>query len=53
MSVTYKRRADAIIGALDDFKGQSGSIAYESEKFIDNAMRVAMKKPLSLSLIHI
>ena len=47
MSVTYKRRADAIIGALDDFKGQSGSIAYESEKFIDNAMRVAMKKPLS------
>jgi len=47
MSVTYKRRADAIVGALDDFKGQTGSVAYESEKFIDNAMRVAMKKPLS------
>ena len=47
MSVTYKRRADAIIGALDDFKGQTNSIPYESEQFIDNAMRVAMKKPLS------
>ena len=46
LSVTYKRRIDAIVGALDDFKGQKSSISYEDEKFIDGAMRVAMKKPL-------
>ena len=46
MSSTYKRRADAILGALDDFAGKKNNITYENEEFIDNAMRVAMKKPM-------
>ena len=43
----YAKRVDAIVGALNDFKGKAGSIAYdEGEEYVDNAMRILMKKPM-------
>ena len=44
---TYSRRADAIIGALDDFKGQANPINTANWNFMDNAMRVARRQPLT------
>ena len=44
--VTYQRRVDAIIGALEDFKGQPNSMNTQDEVFIEQAMKVAMKKPM-------
>ncbi len=46
MNITYKRRADAIVNALEDFKGRENSISPDDEKFIEDSMRVAMKKPM-------
>jgi len=43
----YDKRADAIIGALNDFKGQKNSISYdEGQEYADNAMRILHKKPM-------
>ena len=44
--VTYQRRVDAIIGALEDFKGEPNSMNTQDEVFIEQAMKVAMKKPM-------
>ena len=44
--VTYQRRVDAIVGALEDFKGQPNSMNTQDEVFIEQAMKVAMKKPM-------
>ena len=46
MNITYKRRADAIVNALSDFGGKERSIHPDDEKFIEDAIRVAMKKPM-------
>ena len=46
-SQTYARRVDAIVGALEDYKGKAQSIEPQDEKFIESAMQVAMKKPLT------
>ncbi|NCW67104.1 MAG: hypothetical protein EBV86_00840, partial [Marivivens sp.] len=43
--IAYKRRADAIIGALDDFGGQKANWKANDYEFMENALRVAMKKP--------
>ena len=43
--LTYKRRADAIIGALTDYKGKPSGWQSADYEFVENAMRVAMKKP--------
>ena len=46
LPVTYQRRVDAIIGALEDYKGQPNSLNTQDEVFIEQAMKVAMKKPM-------
>ena len=46
-SQTYARRVDAIVGALEDYKGKAQSIEPQDEKFIESSMQVAMKKPLT------
>lgn len=43
--LAYQRRADAILGALQDYKGQPAGWQASNYEFIENAMRVAMKKP--------
>jgi hypothetical protein len=43
--ITYKRRADAIVGALTDYKGKPAGWQSADYEFVENAMRVAMKKP--------
>ena len=43
--LAYKRRADAIIGALTDYKGQKVNWKPSDFEFMENSMRVAMKKP--------
>ena len=43
--ITYKRRADAIAGALEDYRGQKAGWQSSDYEFVENAMRVAMKKP--------
>lgn len=46
-SSVYMKRVDAIVGALDDFKGKTGSVdTDEGINYVENAMRVLMKKPL-------
>lgn len=45
-SNTYARRADAIIGALDDFDGRPSQFEQKDYSFLDSAMDVAMKKPI-------
>lgn len=40
----YERRVDAIVGALDDFKGKPALIEDGEDKFITNAMQVLMQK---------
>jgi len=44
---TYSRRADAIIAALDDFKGQPAPLTTANYNFMDNAMRVSRRQPLT------
>ena len=43
--LAYKRRADAIIGALNDYKGQTKVLQPSDYEFMENALRIAMKKP--------
>lgn len=45
ISLTYRRRADAIVGSLSDFKGNKANWGANDYEFMENAMRVAMKKP--------
>ena len=45
--LAYKRRSDAIIGALTDFKGQKVKWKPNDFEFMENSMRVAMKKPMT------
>jgi len=45
IALAYKRRSDAIIGALTDFKGQKVNWKPSDFEFMENSMRVAMKKP--------
>ena len=40
----YERRVDAIVGALDDFKGKPALVEDGEDKFITNAMQVLMQK---------
>ena len=47
MNQTYKRRADAIVHGLEDFRGMDGQLSPADEDFIQNSMRIAMKKPLT------
>lgn len=42
---TYQRRVDAIIGALEDFRGNKVEFSHDDMTFLENAMNVAMKKP--------
>jgi hypothetical protein len=44
---TYTRRVDAIIGSIEDYKGQPGNVATKEYDFVENSMRVAMKQPLT------
>jgi hypothetical protein len=46
ISVTFKKRADAIAGALTDYKGNKPSTSPKDMDFLENAMRVAQKKPM-------
>lgn len=41
----YSRRADAIVGALNDYKGEKAMWESGEYDFMENALRVAMKKP--------
>jgi hypothetical protein len=45
--LTYQRRADAIMGALSDFKGEPTPITKHAHGFIENAMRVSRKQPIN------
>ena len=47
ISKTYERRVDAIMGALEDFKGVATPIKPDDQSFIDNAMRVSRKQPIN------
>lgn len=40
----YERRVDAIVGALDDFKGKPALVEGSEDKFLTNAMQVLMQK---------
>ena len=43
----YDKRADAIVGALNDFEGKKNAISYdEGQEYADNAMRILHKKPM-------
>lgn len=42
---TYRKRVDAIVGALADFQGREGRVAATEVAHADASMRVAMKKP--------
>ena len=47
ISPVYQKRVDAIVGAIQDFKGKTGQIAYDTgEEYVDNAMRILHKKPM-------
>jgi len=47
ISPVYKKRVDAIVGAIQDFKGKTGQVAYDTgEEYVDNAMRILHKKPM-------
>ena len=43
----YQRRAEAIAGALQDFGGRHAKFDASDIEFVHNAMRIAMKKPMS------
>lgn len=43
-ALPYTRRAEAILGALDDFKGEKSNLGNPEFNFIEDSMRVAMKK---------
>ena len=43
--LTYKRRVDAILGALTDYKGKKAPLEPNDFEFMENALRIAMKKP--------
>tara|TARA_R100001509_G_scaffold44585_2_gene24228 strand:- start:605 stop:10186 length:9582 start_codon:yes stop_codon:yes gene_type:complete len=47
MNQTYKRRADAIVHALDDFKGKTGVLQPQDYDFIERSLKPVMKKPLT------
>ena len=44
--MAYKKRADAIAGALVDYSGNKPAITPKDIDFLENAMRVAQKKPM-------
>lgn len=48
-SLAYTRRADAIMGALQDFGGQKARLKNEDIIFANDAMALVMKKPTSMS----
>jgi hypothetical protein len=43
----YARRVDAILGALQDYKGQPANVASQDYDMLLNAMRAANKRPLA------
>ena len=45
--LTYRRRVDAIVGALEDYKGKPSNLTPDQYEFMENSMRVAMKKPMT------
>ena len=45
IALAYKRRSEAILGALTDFGGEKVQWQPSDFEFMENAMRVAMKKP--------
>ena len=47
ISKTYERRVDAIMGALEDFKGTATPLTNDEHGFLENAMRVARKQPIN------
>ena len=47
ISKTYERRVDAIMGALEDFKGVATPMTNDEHGFLENAMRVARKQPIN------
>ena len=48
-SLAYSRRADAIMGALQDFGGQKARLENEDVSFANDAMALVMRKPTSNS----
>ena len=48
-SLAYSRRADAIMGALQDFGGQKARLETDDVNFTNDAMALVMKKPTSNS----
>lgn len=48
-NVAYTRRADAIIGALQDFGGAKAQLHNDDVRFMNDAMSLVMKKPTSNS----
>tara|TARA_B110000046_G_scaffold10626_1_gene10632 strand:+ start:33483 stop:43205 length:9723 start_codon:yes stop_codon:yes gene_type:complete len=48
-SLAYSRRADAIMGALQDFGGQKARLKKDDVSFANDAMNLVMKKPTSNS----
>ena len=42
--LAYTRRAEAIIGAMDDFNGKASDLKNPEFNFVEDAMRVAMRK---------
>ena len=47
ISKTYERRVDAIMGALEDFKGAATPLTNDEHGFLENAMRVSRKQPIN------
>lgn len=46
---TYRRRINAIIGALDDFKGKPTDVSRPHSVKLEDAMRIVMKRPIGNS----
>jgi hypothetical protein len=48
-NIAYARRADAIVGALQDFSGQRARLSNDDVQYMNDAMSLVMKKPTSNS----
>jgi hypothetical protein len=47
LSLTYQRRIDAIVGAIQDFKGKPTQFNRDVANKLTDSMKVVMKRPLS------
>lgn len=45
--LAYKHRAEAILGALNDYQGELANVAAKEYDMLNNAMRAANKRPLA------